>query len=584
MSCDSDSDDADMPSLISNGSGLISGSGGAKDMMVDDEEDLGEEMYVDGLTPAVDLFSTKKFKTAEDCLEHCKEVHGLDLSVLKRRHSMDTFSYIRFVNYVRMESPSPGFVMSLSSAEKWKDMKYMKPVIPDDPLLMFNFDEEMDPFDDEDENGFEIDISRELNDEIVNPKNFHRQLSSTSTNSADSAITSNVIMGEDTVTMSIEKFKELQQQFDAMTLDLKQKDNQLAVAYEDMTKMKGVAQNLFEAGSEMHKSDTKRKLLPVAEARTVEEDQSYFQSYAHYSIHYDMLNDSVRTSSYRDALIKNPDRLRDALVLDIGCGTSILSMFAAQAGAKAVVGVDCSDIIYQAMDIVRENKLEDKVKLVKGRLEETELPFDKYDIIVSEWMGYFLLFEGMLDSVLAARDKYLAPGGMMLPNRCSIEMCAIADPVRYDGLVGFWSDVYGYKMTCMRSPILEEASVEVVPNEFVVSNTSRVLELDINTCTVSDTEFSSNFELCMSKDCELTGLLGYFDIFFDLPVPVMFSTGPQDKATHWKQTVFFLPDKLPVKQGQQISCKIVCKRMRTDARALKVAITLDDKTFRYTVD
>merc|ERR1712198_731271 len=112
-------------------------------------------------------------------------------------------------------------------------------------------------------------------------------------------------------------------------------------------------------------------------------------------------------------------------------------------------------------------------------------------------------------------------------------------------------------MTCMRSPILEEASVEVVPNEFVVSNASRVLELG------------------MSKDCELTGLLGYFDIFFDLPVPVMFSTGPQDKATHWKQTVFFLPDKLPVKQGQQISCKIVCKRMRTDARALKVAITLD---------
>jgi len=584
MSGDSDSDDADMPSLISNGSGLVSGPGGAKDMMVDDEEDLGEEMYVDGLTPAVDLFSNKKFKTAEDCLEHCKEVHGLDLSVLKRRHSMDTFSYIRFVNYVRMESPSPGFVMSLSSAEKWKDMKYMKPVIPDDPLLMFNFDEEMDPFDDDDENGFEIDISRELNDEIVNPKNFHRQLSSTSTNSGDSAITSNVIMGEDSVTMSIEKFKELQQQFDTMTLDLKEKDNQLAVAYEDMTKMKGVAQNLFEAGSEMHKSDTKRKLLPVAEARTVEEDQSYFQSYAYYSIHYDMLNDSVRTSSYRDALVKNPDRLRDALVLDIGCGTSILSMFAAQAGAKAVVGVDCSDIIYQAMDIVRENKLEDKVKLVKGRLEETELPFDKYDIIVSEWMGYFLLFEGMLDSVLAARDKYLTPGGMMLPNRCSIEMCAIADPVRYDGLVGFWSDVYGYRMTCMRSPILEEASVEIVPNEFVVSNTSRVLDLDINTCTVSDTEFSSNFELCMSKDCELTGLLGYFDIFFDLPVPVMFSTGPHVKATHWKQTVFFLPDKLPVQQGQQISCKIVCKRMRTDARALKVAITLDDKTFCYTVD
>ena len=99
-----------------------------------------------------------------------------------------------------------------------------------------------------------------------------------------------------------------------------------------------------------------------------------------------MLSDSVRTSSYRDALVKNPDSLRDALVLDIGCGTGILSMFDAQAGAKDVLGVECSDIIYKAMDIVRENKMDDKVKLVKGRLEENELPYEKYDIIVSEWM------------------------------------------------------------------------------------------------------------------------------------------------------------------------------------------------------
>ena len=93
MSGDSDSDDCDMPSLVSNGIG--SGVPGSN-LAMDDEEDLGEEMYVDGLAPALDLFSAKKFKTAEDCLEHCKEVHGLDLAVLKKRLSMDTFSYIRF--------------------------------------------------------------------------------------------------------------------------------------------------------------------------------------------------------------------------------------------------------------------------------------------------------------------------------------------------------------------------------------------------------------------------------------------------------------------------------------------------------
>ena len=146
-------------------------------------------------------------------------------------------------------------------------------------------------------------------------------------------------------------------------------------------------------------------------------DGEYFSSYDHYGIHHEMLSDTVRTESYRDSLLRNPERLRDAAVLDIGCGTGILSMFAAQAGARTVVGVDCSQIIYSAMDIIRENGMEDRVKLVKGKLEEIELPVEKFDIIVSEWMGYFLLYEGMLDTVISARDKYLAPGGTVLPNR-----------------------------------------------------------------------------------------------------------------------------------------------------------------------
>jgi protein arginine N-methyltransferase 3 len=350
--------------------------------------------------------------------------------------------------------------------------------------------------------------------------------------------------------------------------------------------MKIVAQSLFTS-DETFKNESKsrrKKLVPVSEARTVEEDHSYFESYAHYSIHYEMLSDHTRTSSYRTALLDNPGRLSDALVLDIGCGTGILSMFAAQAGAKAVVGVDCSDIIYQAMDIVRENGLEGKVSLVKGRLEETQLPHEKFDIIVSEWMGYFLLFEGMLDSVLAARDKYLAPGGMVLPSRCSIHLAALSDVDRYNGLVDFWGDVYGFKMSCMRNPILEEASVEVVPLEHVVSNSVQVLDLDINKCTVADSEFDSEFVFDITRDSDLTAVIGYFDTFFELEKPVMFSTGPQSTPTHWKQTVFYLPEKIPVVKGQRMQGRIVCKRMVTDARSIKVSLVLDGKTYRYTVD
>ena len=319
----------------------------------------------------------------------------------------------------------------------------------------------------------------------------------------------------------------------------------------------------------------------------MEEDHSYFQSYAHYSIHLEMLSDRVRTESYRDALLRNADSLvAGRRVLDIGCGTGILSMFAAKAGAARVVGVDCSDILYSAMDIVRENGLADRIALVKGRLEETALPDgdQRFDLIVSEWMGYFLLFEGMLDSVLAARDRYLAPGGTMLPNRCTLSLVAVADPLRYDRLVGFWSDVYGFRMSCMRSPILAEASVEVVPASAVMSAPATVLDLNINQCRVEDTEFDSRFTLTIQQACQLTALVGYFDTFFELPSPVFFSTGPAAIPTHWKQTVFYLPHKLAVSADQVLNCRIVCKRMKSDARALKIALTVDDLVLRYTVD
>jgi len=445
----------------------------------------------------------------------------------------------------------------------------MKPVIEDDPLLMYNFDEDDDPYD-EDENGFGIDISRDLNDQIENPRRKCRDVS---------------------IEEAVGRVRrELQQEMETLHKQLQEKEAELIACREDMLKMRSAAQSLFsgmqesKATTEEPVKESKGGIVSVADQKTVEEDYSYFKSYAHYSIHLDMLSDKVRTESYRDALLKNTASLAGQRVLDIGCGTGILSMFAAQAGASNVVGVDCSDIIYQAMDIVRDNGMKDKVELVKGRLEETKLPYDSFQFIVSEWMGYFLLFEGMLDSVLEARDKYLAPGGTMVPNRTTISMVGVSDEQRYGQLLEFWEDVYGYKMKCMRAPILEEASVEVVPSSSVCSDSSMVLDLNLNTCTIDDTQFNTPFTLTINRDCNLTAIVGYFDTYFNLSTPVMFSTGPLATPTHWKQTIFYLPAKLPVTVGQQIPCNIICKRMKCDSRALKVALTVDGVVYKYTVD
>uniref|UniRef100_A0A8D3A6X3 Protein arginine N-methyltransferase 3 n=1 Tax=Scophthalmus maximus TaxID=52904 RepID=A0A8D3A6X3_SCOMX len=320
----------------------------------------------------------------------------------------------------------------------------------------------------------------------------------------------------------------------------------------------------------------------VAELRE-DEDEAYFSSYGHYGIHEEMLKDKVRTESYRDFMYRNPEVFRDKVVLDVGCGTGILSMFAARAGAKKVIAVDQSEIIYQAMDIVRSNQLEDKITLIKGRIEDISLPVEKVDIIISEWMGYFLLFESMLDSVLYARDLYLADGGSVYPDLCNISLAAVGDTQKHRDRIAFWDDVYGFNMACMKKAVVPEAVVQEVNADTLISEPAVIQTIDCNRVCLSELEFASDFCLKITNTTDCTAVVGYFDIFFDKGCSdkVMFSTGPQVTKTHWKQTVFLLERPIPVQAGEELQGKITVRKNKKDPRSLLVTLELRDRKQTY---
>jgi protein arginine N-methyltransferase 1 len=304
----------------------------------------------------------------------------------------------------------------------------------------------------------------------------------------------------------------------------------------------------------------------------------YFESYAHFGIHEEMLKDEVRTLTYRNSMWHNKHLFKGKVVLDVGCGTGILSMFAAKAGAKMVIGVDMSSIVDHAKQIVKDNKLDDVVTIIRGKVEEISLPegVDKVDIIISEWMGYCLFYESMLDTVLYARDKWLAPNGLMFPDRATLYVCGIEDRQYKDDKIHWWDEVYGFDMSCIRKVALTEPLVDTVDCNQVVTNSCLIKEIDIQTCTKEDIPFTSPFHLQIKRNDYMQALVTYFNIeFTKCHKRVGFSTAPEARYTHWKQTVFYLDDYLTCKKGDEVSGVFSMKPNTRNIRDLDFEIKVD---------
>ncbi|XP_058068032.1 probable protein arginine N-methyltransferase 1 [Magnolia sinica] len=280
----------------------------------------------------------------------------------------------------------------------------------------------------------------------------------------------------------------------------------------------------------------------------------YFDSYSHFGIHEEMLKDTVRTKTYQNVIYQNTFLFKNKIVLDVGAGTGILSLFCAKAGAKHVYAVECSHMADMAKEIIQANGFSDVITVLKGKVEEIALPVAHVDIIISEWMGYFLLFENMLNTVLYARDKWLiSDGGIVLPDRASLYLTAIEDAEYKEDKIDFWNNVYGFDMSCIKKQSMMEPLVDTVDQNQIVTNCQLLKMMDISKMAPGDASFTAPFKLVAERNDYIHALVAYFDVSFTKCHKLMgFSTGPKSRATHWKQTVLYLEDVLTVCEGEAV--------------------------------
>ncbi|PGH03750.1 protein arginine N-methyltransferase 3 [Blastomyces parvus] len=500
--------------------------------------------------PVISLFSDKVFPDARSMLNDCKENFHFDLLKVQKDLGLDFLGTIRLVNYIRSEVKAGNSTPDVTSAALFDDERYLRPVLEDDALL-YNLD----------------DLAEESDlDQKAGGKDGSGLKEAESTDPTS-------------------RIRELEDELERMRSDFEE--------------YKAIVKRSLDKELNSAVSGAAEKPEPSGSGKFHEAESGYFTSYSYNGIHESMLKDSVRTDAYRDFIYDNKSLFKDKVVLDVGCGTGILSMFCAKAGAKMVIAVDNSDIIDRAREIVYDNGFGDVIKCIRGKIEEVELPVPQVDIIVSEWMGYCLLFEAMFDSVIWARDRYLAPDGLMVPSHATLQIAPLADSELVHSHINFWNSVYGFKMSSMLLNIYDEALVRYIQKaeETIVAKASPFLQLPLHTITVEELTFIKGFEVTLNTDVDaLDGWAVWFDMFFmpsrtskvtkdALPGDmkkegfVAFSTGPFDPETHWQQGVFLInrgkKAARPLKKGQVIKGHVEYRKKDDKSRLLDIGIDWD---------
>ncbi|XP_072996482.1 probable protein arginine N-methyltransferase 1 isoform X1 [Typha latifolia] len=299
----------------------------------------------------------------------------------------------------------------------------------------------------------------------------------------------------------------------------------------------------------------------------------YFDSYSHFGIHEEMLKDVVRTRTYQNAIYHNNFLFKDKVVLDVGAGTGILSLFCAKAGAKHVYAIECSQMADMAKEIVQTNGFSSVITVLKGKVEDIELPVTHVDVIISEWMGYFLLFENMLNTVLYARDKWLVNDGIVLPDKASLYLTAIEDAEYKEDKIEFWNDVYGFDMGCIKKQALIEPLVDTVDQKQIVTNCQLLKMMDISKMDPGDASFTAPFKLVAERKDYIHAFVAYFDVSFTRCHKLMgFSTGPRSKTTHWKQTVLYLEEVLSICEGEALTGSMTVEQNKKNPRDVDIML------------
>lgn len=310
------------------------------------------------------------------------------------------------------------------------------------------------------------------------------------------------------------------------------------------------------------------------------EDDQYFDAYNALSVHELMLNDAPRMDFYKSVLVES--EVKGKVVVDVGAGSGVLSCWAAKCGAEHVFAIEASSLSEILPNVFLANNVQDNVSIIPFTVDKVvtkgvdtfihDFPFIKnhsggISLVISEWMGFYLFHEGMLEAVLKARDFFrevnkalgVTSDLQLIPSEGHLYAAPISlDPMR-EKYRKEWENIYGLNFSSLGLLALEEKLelssplIDIIPESCLLHDGCEAWKFNFLTISSNELEdlsssckfhFSSSsifkeyLARTTSKQVAMDGIAIWFSVSYKFHV---LNTSPFSPPTHWKQTAILLP-------------------------------------------
>jgi len=264
-------------------------------------------------------------------------------------------------------------------------------------------------------------------------------------------------------------------------------------------------------------------------------------------VHRGLLQDTIRTNAFREAIRRYVTR--DSVVLDLGTGSGILALFAADAGARRVFAIDATHSADLASFLARHLGFADRIQVFHDHSKSVELP-ELADILVTETLGAFGFDERILSSVIDARARLLKPDAIVIPRRVDLYLVPVDDASIYEQRVTWWKGKpYGFDF----SPLAVFASNIVFVGSFGDASFLAPPEIVIMS-DLTSVDISGSVHFTAARAGMLYGFAGWFRATLADGIELT----NEIAGTSWEQAFLPLPSPIAVEAGTPIEVALEC--------------------------